>query len=251
MVSQASVTRLGDWLLTHLVALAFLAFIAVAWGLWGDFFPTKPSAPEQPEVAVETKELRPVVESSSDVEQVEETSVTESESQAEFRPVTPEEMVEQSDTSTLSVATSTDVVKAKALAKDSNAALAPEVVTEDKMQLAVPPKKTEVSHQDAESEIKQSRLQDARREFWKGDLEASEAAYLTYLQQYPEDANAFGELGNLYQSMGKVDEALNAYVEAGVRFKLMAEYEQLSQIVELLRTANDPRADDLQFSQSN
>lgn len=88
-------------------------------------------------------------------------------------------------------------------------------------------------------------LQQARGEFWNGSLEAAERLYLHYLALEPTDANSFGELGNLYQSMGRSRDALDAYYEAGVRFKAQGEAQQLKQIVELLIEARDPRVQQL------
>lgn len=62
-------------------------------------------------------------------------------------------------------------------------------------------------------------VQRARRAYWNGDFEAAEAAYMEMLSAYPGDADAFGELGNLYQSMGRSAQALDAYYEAGLRLK--------------------------------
>jgi len=86
-------------------------------------------------------------------------------------------------------------------------------------------------------------IQQARRAYWNGDFEAAEAAYLTALSFYPADADVFGELGNLYQSMGKPAEALDAFYEAGVRLKAAEETEKLNQIIDLLSLEGDPRAE--------
>lgn len=88
-------------------------------------------------------------------------------------------------------------------------------------------------------------LDEARKAFWKGALENAESLYLRYLALRPEDANTFGELGNLYQSMGRPQDALDAYFEAGLRFKAKGQQEQLGQILELFREAGDPRIDQL------
>jgi tetratricopeptide (TPR) repeat protein len=88
-------------------------------------------------------------------------------------------------------------------------------------------------------------LQAARSAFWKGSLERAESLYLRYLSMNPENANVFGELGNLYQSMGRSRDALDAYFEAGVRFRGQGDREQLQQIVEMLRDAQDPRFESL------
>ena len=90
--------------------------------------------------------------------------------------------------------------------------------------------------------LKSLLVQAARKAFWDGELEAAESAYLAYLEQFPEDANVHGELGNLYQSMGRTGEALDAYVRAGQGFLAMGDMKQLAQIVDLLQEADDPRA---------
>lgn len=89
-------------------------------------------------------------------------------------------------------------------------------------------------------------LQKARRAFWDGALEQAQQYYLGYLERYPTDANVFGELGNLYQSMGRPSDALDAYFEAGLRFKATGEQEQLRQIAELFKEAGDRRLQQLQ-----
>jgi len=86
-------------------------------------------------------------------------------------------------------------------------------------------------------------LQDARRAFWNGDFEAAEAAYMALVSEYPADADAFGELGNLYQAMGKPKLALDAYFEAALRLQAVGERERLTEMVELLRREGDGRAD--------
>ena len=84
-------------------------------------------------------------------------------------------------------------------------------------------------------------IQDARRAFWNGDFEGAEAAYVTILTLHPGDADTFGELGNLYQSMGKPEQALDAYYEAAVRLKAVGEEEKLSKIIVLLEKSGDSR----------
>lgn len=88
-------------------------------------------------------------------------------------------------------------------------------------------------------------VQQARRAFWNGDFEAAEAAYMALISAYPGDADGFGELGNLYESMGRPAAALDAFFEAGVRLKAGGGGEKLSQIIELLTREGDPRVDQL------
>lgn len=88
-------------------------------------------------------------------------------------------------------------------------------------------------------------IQRARRAFWNGDFEAAEAAYMDAVSAYPDDADAFGELGNLYESMGKSALAGDAFFAAGVRLKARGNHEKLSQIIDLLGEKGDERAQSL------
>ena len=88
-------------------------------------------------------------------------------------------------------------------------------------------------------------VQEARRAFWNGDFEGAEAAYFTLISQHPDDADAFGELGNLYQSMGKPSEALDAYYAAAERLRASGMREKLSEVIDLLDTYNYPDTDRL------
>lgn len=88
-------------------------------------------------------------------------------------------------------------------------------------------------------------LQDARRAFWNGDLEKAEAGYMALVSAFPADADAFGELGNLYQAMGMPEMALDAYYEAALRLRAAGERERLEEMVELLRREGDERAERL------
>lgn len=85
-------------------------------------------------------------------------------------------------------------------------------------------------------------IQDARRAFWNGDFEGAEVAYMTILTLHPGDADTFGELGNLYQSMGKRQQAIDAYYEAAIRLKAEGDEKKLNKIISLLEESDDPRA---------
>ncbi len=86
-------------------------------------------------------------------------------------------------------------------------------------------------------------LQDARRAYWNGDFETAEAVYLELIAQYPGEADLFGELGNLYQSMGRSAQALDAYFEAVVRLRVEGRNEKLQQVIDLLAEEDDPRVE--------
>lgn len=99
--------------------------------------------------------------------------------------------------------------------------------------------------QGAVSLTREDYLQEARRAFWNGEFEKAEAAYMTLVSEYPADADAFGELGNLYQSMGKKAQALDAYYAAAVRLKAAGETENLNEVMELLKREGHPGIDRL------
>jgi len=99
--------------------------------------------------------------------------------------------------------------------------------------------------QQPDNEAWEDDLQRARRAFWNGDFEASEAAYMALILAHPGDGNAFGELGNLYQSMNRPERALDAYYEAGIRFKAAEKNEKLNEIIEVLKQYGDERAHEL------
>ncbi|MGB5468600.1 MAG: tetratricopeptide repeat protein [Sedimenticolaceae bacterium] len=92
---------------------------------------------------------------------------------------------------------------------------------------------------------RQDYLQQARRAFWNGEFESAEIAYMALIGEYPADADAFGELGNLYKSMGRSAEALDAYYAAGLRLKAAGDADRLQQVIDILRKASDDRAADL------
>jgi Tfp pilus assembly protein PilF len=105
--------------------------------------------------------------------------------------------------------------------------------------------RTESAVDDEPAMTRDDMVQRARRAFWNGDPEGAEAAYLDLITAYPGDADAFGELGNLYESTGRPDAARDAFFEAGLRLKANAESEKLNKIIDLLRREGDPRADQL------
>lgn len=106
-----------------------------------------------------------------------------------------------------------------------------------------PPGETE--KQDPVGMTRDDYLQRARRAFWNGEFETAEAAYMVLISRFPADADAFGELGNLYQSMGKPDRAMDAYFEAAVRLKAAGETEKLKEINDVLMREGDERVKQL------
>jgi len=224
-----------DWILTHLVAIALCGFLLVAiigreslfgWSPEQQALRSLPETvgPANPGPAVEATPVeRPEdLPSSSESVQLEEAAAEQStekkpaeQGETVFRP-TPGEPVASDHQQFVPV----DLVKEAKRAERGHEVQPP---AEDLIDAG-------------------ALLQAARMAFWEGSLEKAEASYLSYLAKRPGDADGFGELGNLYQSMGRPQDALDAYFEAGVRFKAQGQREPLLQIVELLSEAKDPRS---------
>ena len=62
----------------------------------------------------------------------------------------------------------------------------------------------------------ESRLNEARRAYWRGDSETAIASYTDLLAQYPDDEKLHGELGNIYYMGGNRVEAATHYEQAGM-----------------------------------
>jgi hypothetical protein len=85
-------------------------------------------------------------------------------------------------------------------------------------------------------------VQEARRAFWNGDFEGAERHYVDAISAYPDDPDLFGELGNLYQSMGQSGRSLDAYFEAARRLQASGQFEKLSEVMDLLESRGYPAA---------
>jgi cytochrome c-type biogenesis protein CcmH/NrfG len=77
----------------------------------------------------------------------------------------------------------------------------------------------------------EAQLNQARDAYAKGDMEGSVAAYKEYIKKNPSNADANGELGNVYFSAGKMPEAAQAYFDAA---KLLIEQKQPERVDELM-----------------
>lgn len=86
---------------------------------------------------------------------------------------------------------------------------------------------------------------EARAAYWDGRLDDAESRYLELLQRRPEDADLFGELGNLYLSQGLDGRAADAYYAAGVRLTRQGDFARARQVADLLLLRGDPRGEAL------
>ncbi len=234
------------WLLTHLVAFTFLGFVVVAVTGREILFGITPAPVQiQPPPVAKPVIQEPAVPASTDaaaatdpadVRLVSPTIPPPGEAiVAEPEPQIPRVRAPQLNQQPMPVPvpaqeTAPDPVTAAPLSADAPA------------QGAFRPPMEGVDGPLETEELRENSLQQARRSFWNGSLEDAESGYLEYLTAYPDDANVFGELGNLYQSMGRTEDAQDAYFEAGVRLKKYGDSAQLQQITEFLQEAGDSRA---------
>jgi hypothetical protein len=91
----------------------------------------------------------------------------------------------------------------------------------------------------------QSQLFAARELYWKRDAEAAVTAYTQLLQSYPDRADGWGELGNLYMAFGQTDNAVNAYSQAVELFTQQDRRQEASNMLGVMRTLNPARAIEL------
>jgi tetratricopeptide (TPR) repeat protein len=66
----------------------------------------------------------------------------------------------------------------------------------------------------AEASDFQARLEQARAYFWQRDIRAALQAYRGLAESYPERAEVWGELGNLYFNIRRTSEAMDSYAQA-------------------------------------
>lgn len=102
-----------------------------------------------------------------------------------------------------------------------------------------------VEVKDSDTSSERNILIDARNAFNKGNVSASEKLYLELTQLEQDNPDAFGELGNVYYSQGKWDQAGQAYYEAAVRLIAEGNYNQVSYLQRVISGLNTEHADKL------
>lgn len=86
----------------------------------------------------------------------------------------------------------------------------------------------------------------ARESFWLRDYSGAENQYRQLIEIEPDNPDGYGELGNMYFSQGKWEEAASAYYNAGARLVTAGKLTEANQLVEVIRGLNGTRADDLE-----
>jgi tetratricopeptide (TPR) repeat protein len=86
----------------------------------------------------------------------------------------------------------------------------------------------------------------AREAFWLHKYEDAEKNYRALTELEPQNPDGYGELGNMYFSQGRWEEAAAAYYEAGVRLVREGRLEPARELVNVIRGLNGKQADDLE-----
>jgi cytochrome c-type biogenesis protein CcmH/NrfG len=88
-------------------------------------------------------------------------------------------------------------------------------------------------------------LNSARDAFANGNTDASITAYQAYLKLNPDNADARGELGNVYYLTGKLPEAAQAYYDAGKLLIAQKHPERVPALLPIIGQVNPALADEL------
>jgi len=96
------------------------------------------------------------------------------------------------------------------------------------------------------SEVKPYELLAAAREaFWLHNYDDAEKNYRALTKLEPQNPDGFGELGNMYFSQGRWEEAAAAYYEAGTRLISEGRLDPARELVIVIRGLNGQQADEL------
>jgi hypothetical protein len=85
----------------------------------------------------------------------------------------------------------------------------------------------------------------AREAFWLHNYDDAEKNYRALTELEPQNPDGFGELGNMYFSQGRWEEAAAAYYEAGTRLISEGRLDQAHELVNVIRGLNGQQADEL------
>jgi Tetratricopeptide repeat len=102
------------------------------------------------------------------------------------------------------------------------------------------------THPDTVTEAPYKVMAKAREAFWLRDFDTAEQQYRTLTQLEPDNPDGYGELGNMYFSQGKWDEAATAYYEAATRLLDEGLVVQAREMLEVIRGLNGPQVNDLE-----
>jgi hypothetical protein len=86
-----------------------------------------------------------------------------------------------------------------------------------------------------------ARLRSARQAFWDGDTAAAAERYRAAARAFPSEPDAFGELGNVYYQLGRMDEAFDAYADAARLLMDRGDRSAVDGLIRALEEADSPR----------
>ena len=85
----------------------------------------------------------------------------------------------------------------------------------------------------------------ARKSFYQRNYELSEQSYRQVIEKTNDNADAYGELGNVYFNQGKNKQAAAAYFEAAAIFVHHGQANRAKSLMGLLRQLDNAKADEL------
>jgi tetratricopeptide (TPR) repeat protein len=85
----------------------------------------------------------------------------------------------------------------------------------------------------------------AREAFWLHNYDDAEKNYRALTELEPQNPDGYGELGNMYFSQGRWDEAAAAYYQAGTRLISEGRLDSARELVNVIRGLNGQQADEL------
>ena len=103
----------------------------------------------------------------------------------------------------------------------------------------------DIAVKDSDASSERDLLISARNAFNQGKMIESEKLYIELTQLDNDNPNNFGELGNVYYSQGKWDEAGQAYYEAAVRLITERNYNQVAYLQRVISGLNTEHAEKL------
>ncbi len=96
----------------------------------------------------------------------------------------------------------------------------------------------------ASETLMQAAWLDARRSYWAGE-ETAEKSYLDLIKMFPGQADITGELGNIYFTSGRKEEAAVQFLQAGRLLIKSGQKDKVANIIDLLADLDPAKAKSL------